>query len=352
MTADVKIKVGSDCSGWASEVHALRLLGLGGKIDHQFACDISKASKTIIFNNCRPKVWYDDCLTRDSSKTPYVDVYVAGFPCQPFSTAGKNLGMHDDRATVFDGVFDYIKNQRPAIFILENVKNLMSTKHHDAFNHIIDCLESIAEYWLHWKIFNSKDYGVPQNRQRLYIVGIKLSAINKASRLKTRFCELLGSCVRPVPNIRHYLGLSKLDSSTVTTIINSDLRSKRLPMTAKRNLQKAMQEIKAASLDPSTSDIVVDLGHGRANVNMMHKVCPTITKARGGRADFYLISTACRLSILDMVRLQGLEPHRLQLDGVSSPEVGQLAGNAMTIPVLAAILRATLIITGLAHDID
>ena len=56
MRANRKIRVGSDCSGWASEVHALRLLGLGSAIDHQFACDIIESSKKIIFNNCRPKI--------------------------------------------------------------------------------------------------------------------------------------------------------------------------------------------------------------------------------------------------------------------------------------------------------
>ena len=82
----------------------------------------------------------------------------------------------------------------------------------------------------------------------------------------------------------------------------------------------------------------------------MYNICPTITKTRGAREDFYLISTATRLTVLDYMRLQGLDPFQVNLENLKYSEIGQLAGNAMTIPLLASILRAALALTGLAKD--
>jgi hypothetical protein len=119
-----------------------------------------------------------------------------------------------------------------------------------------------------------------------------------------------------------------------------------------RNLRKAMAEVKAANIDPSKAGIVVDLGNGRRDVvNMVHNHCPTITRTRGGREDFYLISAAGRLTMVDFFKLQGLDPVKVAMDDIRYSALGHLAGNAMTIPVLAAVLRAALLFTGLAYDI-
>ena len=351
------IKVGSDCSGWASEVHALHLLGLGNAIDHRFACDIFSASKTIIFNNCQPKIWYDDCLARDNrhSSTPTVDVYVAGFPCQPYSAAGKNQGMNDSRADVFSGVLDYIRHRLPTIYILENVKNLTSKTHKATFDNILDQLKSVMDssgnlaYDIHWKVYNSQDFGVPQHRERLYIVGLRKSAITKKMQ-NANFIELVLSSRQPAPPLSKFLGFDRVDRTTIEVCIKQDIQ--RFSQTAKRNLRKAMAEVKAANIDPSKADIVVDLGNGRRDVvNMVHNHCPTITRTRGGSADFYLISQAFRLNFLHYFKLQGLDPDTIDMGGIRDSQLGQLAGNAMTIPVLAAVLRAALLFTGLAHDV-
>jgi len=357
MRANRKIRVGSDCSGWASEVHALRLLGLGSAIDHQFACDIIESSKKIIFNNCRPKIWYDDVFARNNqhSSTPAVDIYVAGFPCQPYSAAGKNKGMTDSRADVFSGVLDYIRNRLPTIFVLENVKNLTSKTHKATFDHIAEQLTSLTDkagkyaYTVDWKVFNSQDFGVPQHRERLYIIGIRQSSIMLGMR-RSSLIGLVDTSRKPAPPLAKFLGITRLERKGVEELIKQDIR--RFPQTAKRNLSNAMAEVKRANIDPSRSDIVVDLGNGRRDVvNMVHNHCPTITRTRGGRDDFYLISGPGRLTMVDYFKLQGLDPVKLNLDDIPYSALGQLAGNAMTIPVLAAVLRAALLFTGLAYDI-
>jgi DNA-cytosine methyltransferase len=217
MNSDSPIRVGSDCSGWGSEVFALKMLGLN--VDHRFACDVAQHSKTFIFNNCKPKVWYENCMIRNNQKTPSVDVYVAGFPCQPFSSAGKNKGLRDDRGTVFDGIYDYIRHQKPRIFVLENVKNLVSSKHKSTFHAILKLLGGLkcpenpknTMYLLTWNIYNSKHFGVPQNRERLYIVGLRRSNIVKLDwvRHNKKFTDMMNQCVMETPDIRNFLGQLK-----------------------------------------------------------------------------------------------------------------------------------------------
>jgi len=359
MNSDSPIRVGSDCSGWGSEVFALKMLGLN--VDHRFACDVAQHSKTFIFNNCKPKVWYENCMIRNNQKTPSVDVYVAGFPCQPFSSAGKNKGLRDDRGTVFDGIYDYIRHQKPKIFVLENVKNLVSSKHKSTFHAILKLLGGLkcpenpknTMYLLTWNIYNSKHFGVPQNRERLYIVGLRRSNIVKLDwvRHNKKFTDMMNQCVMETPDIRNFLGqLKEKTHQAVEDNINMHLRSAAFNNTAKKNLRNAMSQIRAAKLDLSSSDIVVDLANGFSRTHLMYNMCPTITRTRGAREDFYLMSTARRLSVLDYMRLQGLDPDQTNLENLLYSEIGQLAGNAMTIPLLASILRASLVLSGLAKD--
>jgi hypothetical protein len=161
----------------------------------------------------------------------------------------------------------------------------------------------------------------------------------------------MNECVMETPDIRDFLGqLKRGNHQVVEELIKKDLRSMSFNNTAKKNLSNAMDQIRAANLDLSRADIVVDLANGFSRTHLMYNICPTITKTRGAREDFYLISTATRLTVLDYMRLQGLDPFQVNLENLKYSEIGQLAGNAMTIPLLASILRAALALTGLAKD--
>lgn len=344
-----KISVGSDCSGWASEIHALRLLGLHQSIDHQFACDVSGPSKTIILQNWPPKHWFDDCLARKNDHhVPKVDIYVAGFPCQPYSAAGQNKGINDDRATVFHGVIDYIKCRLPNIVVLENVKNLISKTHKDMFASIIHHLKSIADYKVHWAIYDSQKFGIPQHRERLYIVAIRQSVLCKPPGAP-KFHDIVMGCSVDTPSLRTFLGYPIEHPDVINKRLATDLD--RFSKTGRRNLANALKEIRSSKLEPWKTDIVVDIGGGHQRTHMVHNICPTITRTRASHEDFYLVSAARRLPVRDLCKLQGLDIRQLNLAGISNTQLGQLAGNAMTIPVLAAILRAALLVTGMAVDV-
>lgn len=119
--------------------------------------------------------WYaDDVTAVRPTGIPYADVWTAGSPCQNVSIAGGRSGIHGDRSGLFFNFVDLLKGKeekdRPEWVILENVKGLLSS--HAGWD-FLDYLHELAEagYDVEWQIFNSKDHGVPQNRERVYTIG-------------------------------------------------------------------------------------------------------------------------------------------------------------------------------------
>lgn len=98
------------------------------------------------------------------------DLLVGGFPCQAFSVAGKRQGFEDTRGTLFFDVARILKHKRPRHLVLENVKGLLSHDGGQTFQTILGVLSDLG-YFVEWQVLNSKDFGVPQNRERIYIVG-------------------------------------------------------------------------------------------------------------------------------------------------------------------------------------
>lgn len=108
----------------------------------------------------------------EKENIPEHDVLIGGFPCQPFSTLGKLKGFDDeDRGTLFFEIKDIIKKHKTKVIVLENVKNIMNHDGGKTFKRIIHELESLG-YVCFYHVFNSADYGIPQRRNRCYIVGL------------------------------------------------------------------------------------------------------------------------------------------------------------------------------------
>lgn len=99
-----------------------------------------------------------------------VDVICGGFPCQAFSIAGKRRGFEDTRGTIFFEIARFASILRPRLLFLENVKGLLNHNNGDTFETIIRALDELG-YDLEWQVFNSKYFGVPQNRGRVFIIG-------------------------------------------------------------------------------------------------------------------------------------------------------------------------------------
>ena len=133
------------------------------------ACDINKFCIDIYEKNYKIKP-YGDIFNLKEKNIPDHDIICAGFPCQPFSSAGKKLGMNDDRSKVYDKLLSIIKYKKPKIFLLENVKNLTIIDNGEVIKKIISDLTNLG-YNVSYSILNTYNFGLPQNRERLFIIG-------------------------------------------------------------------------------------------------------------------------------------------------------------------------------------
>lgn len=112
-------------------------------------------------------------VTQNLSDVPKADVIMGGFPCQAFSIAGYRKGFEDDRGDLFFELLKVINDQKPEAIFVENVKNMVTHDHGNTFKIIREALV-MSNYSIKWKVLNAKDYGnVPQNRERIYIVGFR-----------------------------------------------------------------------------------------------------------------------------------------------------------------------------------
>ena len=220
------MKIGTDFSGIGSPEMALKLLD----IEHEqvFACEIDKyARKSFEAIHGNPQRFYEDITKRDHSEIPQLDLYVAGFPCQAFSMAGKRKGFDDVRGTLFFNVAEFIKINQPKCFILENVKGLLSHDGGKTFQTIISLLtdnggtangqiyipyfEDGLGYHVYYKVLNTKDYGIPQNRERIFIVGFKEFrefSFPKPFPLELRLKDML----QDNPDYKYFLSDKQLNS--------------------------------------------------------------------------------------------------------------------------------------------
>lgn len=113
---------------------------------------------------------YGDATNINAAELPDFDLLVGGFPCQAFSIAGKRAGFNDTRGTLFFDIARILKEKQPRHLVLENVKGLLSHDGGRTFTTILGVLADLG-YLVEWQVLNSKDFGVPQNRERVFIVG-------------------------------------------------------------------------------------------------------------------------------------------------------------------------------------
>ena len=202
------MKVGTDFSGIGAPEMALKYLGID--FESEFACEIDKYARQSFEQLHKPKTFYNDITTRNHKEVEQLDLYVAGFPCQAFSTAGKRKGFEEARGTLFFNVAEFIQINQPKVFVLENVKGLLSHDKGNTFQTIVDILsngggtqngqisldvfEDGLGYHIYWQVLNTKDYGIPQNRERIFIVGFKdfrEFSFPKPMELKLRLGDML-----------------------------------------------------------------------------------------------------------------------------------------------------------------
>lgn len=177
------INVTTDCSGIDGVILALKDLQIPFK--YVSASDVDPMARQVIALH-QPDQILSDIADQDFKPC---DLYVCGFPCQPFSLAGTRDGFQDIRGTVFYHVADFIRKSRPGIFILENVFGLTSDPDFQKIIHILGergsmngqppsmfdsmFFDDSLNYHIHFRILNTQHFGIPQHRKRIFIVGFK-----------------------------------------------------------------------------------------------------------------------------------------------------------------------------------
>lgn len=167
------VRIGTVFSGIGAIEYAFKRLNIKHEI--VFAGDVDAKCKESYFANYKisEEDWFNDVREFDASKYKgKVDFVVGGAPCQAFSMVGKRLGFEDARGTLFYEFARVIKETDPKIFLFENVKGLINHDNGRTWHVIHDIFEELG-YDVHFRVLNSKDYGIPQNRERLYCLGFK-----------------------------------------------------------------------------------------------------------------------------------------------------------------------------------
>ena len=168
-----KIRIATLFSGIGAIEHSIERLGL----DHEivFAGDIDPFVKKSYFANHKinESNWHDDVTKFSAKKYKYkVDLLVGGSPCQSFSMVGKRAGLKDTRGTLFYDFARIIDECRPKVFIFENVKGLLSHDDGKTWRVIQEVFNSLG-YKIFSQTMNSKNYGIPQHRERIFVVGFR-----------------------------------------------------------------------------------------------------------------------------------------------------------------------------------
>ena len=178
---DSRITLAADCAGLGSAVEAAA--SMCPDLDVRFISELDTDTRSHFLDNVAPtlkggvKKVTSDMTKRQKQDEEHVDIYISGFPCQPFSTLGARKGEQDPRGCIMHSVVNTIRRNLPSIFILENVVGF--TKHNDGktFNSLVRKLSQIKDgnkkaYHIEHSVLNSVDFGLPQSRRRVFIIGI------------------------------------------------------------------------------------------------------------------------------------------------------------------------------------
>lgn len=284
-----------------------------GKVITTFANDILDSSEQIYNLNNDIKLTKKDLINIDINDIPKADIITAGFPCQPFSIAGNKQGFNDVRSNVFWKILEIIKEKEPKIVILENVKNLQTHNNKNTFKIIRENLENL-NYFIKYEILNTaKISGIPQNRERIYIICFKDKTIYNKFEFK----------------------FEKIKNEPIINFLETTIEDKYYY----NNSVKIYDELKK-TIDKNIKDNIVyqyRRYYVRENKN---NLVPTLTAnmgTGGHNVPIILDDKGIRkLTPKECFNLQGF-PNDYKLPSISNSALYSLAGNAISIPVISLI---------------
>ena len=298
------LRVGTDCSGIEAPIQALQNLRIPFR--HVFSCEKDEHCMESLVANYTPEHLFSDMTDRDNKKLPDIDIYICGFPCQPFSNAGYRQGMQDEkgRGNLFWYCLDVIATKLPYYFILENVKGLVTIDNGNTFDTIIKELSSVG-YTVYWNVLNTKDYGIPQQRERLYMVGIR-------SDIKQTFTWPEH---KPMKSLESFIDVENNERETIPEFVKRSGLLKHIPK----------------------DSLFIDIGFTQSNFVNSGVVCPCITT----QGNLWCVPMKRHASNEECLSLQGFPRSFKQV--VSDRQFKKQIGNSMSVNVLEEIFKNLLL---------
>lgn len=288
-----------------------------------FSCDINPECQKTYFENFNdmPK---GDIHLIDETKIPKHDILCAGFPCQPFSISGKQKGFNDTRGTLFFEICRIISHCKPQVVFLENVKHLVYHDHGNTLDVILGQLKQLG-YHVSWKVLNGSDYGVPQNRERIIIIGCKkekfdFSKVKKMSRKKlVDFLDAIGEFEYLNPN--EYTLLEETKQQPGSGLIFAGYRNK---------------SIRKVGVRPGTEHL--SRVHKQPNrIYSVYGIHPTLPSQESSGRFFILTedNRVRKLTLNECWRIMGF-PETYKKISSSGEQYKQL-GNSVCVPMISAV---------------
>jgi len=356
------MRVGSDFSGVGAFNQALMRLGI--QFEEVFACDMDKyARDTFIHNYGEPKYYPTNVYDREIP-TDSLDIYMTSPPCQAFSLAGKRLGKEDKRGILFFNSHEFIQVNKPRFFIFENVKGLLSDDGGRTFQEWVNMLggksvngvpvlfpyEDSVPYHLYWQVLNAKHHGVPQNRERVFLIGIRDDQDNKfqfprEEHLTKRLKDVLEDDVDDKyflsEKMIHYISHDR--NGNYNLVVNREIAN---AMTCSmKNQQRSFQD-NYIQIKSATSKGYEEASEG----DSINFSVPNSATRRGrvGKGVAQTLDTACNQGTLKSGEIRRLTPRECfrLMDfpdtfkwPVSDSQAYKQAGNSIVVNVLYKILK-------------
>lgn len=302
----------------------LALESIGGKC--VFSSEIDEHACKMYIKNFGDNPFCD--ITKiDPSTIPDFDILCAGFPCQSFSICGKQKGFIDEtRGTLFFDIVRILKEKKPKAFILENVKNLTTHDKGRTLTVIIDTLNSLG-YSVNYKVLNAKDFGVPQNRERILIVGSR-------DGIHFDFDKVIGTPSKPMKAFLDKKGNFEILKPEQYTILEKKYikqqKGSGLIFTGYLN-----KPIRKAGVRPNTEH----LSRVHRQVNRIYSsegMHPTIASQEvNGRFYIYNDNIVRKVTIDECYRFFGFPEDFIKIG--ASAKLYERIGNSVCIPVIKAV---------------
>lgn len=353
------MKYFSTFSGMGTDSHAIHSLNL--KWDNIGWCDIDRSAQEMYkLNFPEHKNFYPDITEIDWNNVEPFDILFGGFPCVAFSIQGKRMGFEDTRGTLIFNLVDGLKTIKPRYGVFENVKGLLNHHKGKTFEIILNTLSDIG-YYVKYKILNTKDYGVPQNRERLWMIAFRdkedFDNFEWPEKNNPNDFKVIHDILDD--NIPENLFLDQNLVNFYKTIIEKKLEGMPFPTERVNKIQNfysmrldhGFSPTRQNPLPPndelsnslSSKYLGKPIRHEASKrIYSVYGVAPTLTCASGKGIMITNGEWFRTLTVNEQMKLQGFDPKNVKTEGIPVNQIYKQLGNGWSLNIICKILNSLL----------